>query len=329
MIPSVVVRKSLLIILPKTGSTLVRRVVTFCRRELSNLSKLMVSRLVLGTIEYSLLTIRVTPCCLLGEASCNLSPISKWIVLLAFVCEKTKQTVGSKLVVLSPLIILMWAGAWVLCGSWLPPGGWLCWALCPSCGFRVASCRSLGPIRRWLGLSNRLQSPVPVTIRRYSGMGWRLLSMTCALLCMAVTYVLNLLMPSIAVDSVVTVIDLGSRTTSLLYIVFCLWLVRQRILLSIMKLRPVKLEEFLQITPCRILAATMMAVVRLPTEMLLASRLILLLLHTVIRLWHPRPDSVPTGAAQNVPCFAVCVRRTVNLFMMAPLSLAGVVISML
>lgn len=69
-------------------------------------------------------------------------------------------------------------------------------------------------------LMNRLHRWAFITMRRYSGMGWTLLMTILAGLCMAVSYLLNLLVPSIAVDRVMMSIRLGRRTTILLYIVF-------------------------------------------------------------------------------------------------------------
>lgn len=134
-------------------------------------------------------------------------------------------------------------------------------------------------------------------------------------------------MPDMAVDRLMTPIAPGRRTTILLYMGLWNWLVRQRILLRTIQCSVPSAAECLQSTPCSILAATIMTLVLEPTEALLASRFIPLGLHMLIRLRHPRPSSVPTGAAQKVPMPCLRVRQTVKLVIMAPLVLAGVVIS--
>lgn len=85
--------------------------------------------------------------------------------------------------------------------------------------------------------------------------------------------------------------------------------------------------ERLHSTPCNILAATIITLVLEPTDALLASNLIPLTLHRLIRLRHPRPSSVPTGAAQKVPIPCARVRQTVKLVVIAPFVFAGVVMS--
>lgn len=158
-------------------------------------------------------------------------------------------------------------------------------------------------------------------------MGCPLDIISAALLWIDLTYPEKLLIPDMAVDRLTTSMSRGRRTTILLYIGLWKWLVRQRILLRTMQCKVLSATERLQSTPCRILAATIMTLVLEPTDALLASRLISLGLHALIRLRHPRPSNVPTGAAQNVPMPCLRVRQTVKLVMIAPLVLAGVVMS--